>query len=44
MKIVHLVWHCLLGFSMAAAPTEAILRIGSVSYTQSELLKRPEIQ
>jgi len=35
---------CLLSFSLAAAETDARLKVGSKSYAVSELLKRPELE
>lgn len=44
MKAVCVFPICLLSFSLAAAETEATLKIGAKSYAVSELLKRPEIE
>jgi hypothetical protein len=45
MRAVYVFLGCLLGVSMAAAqPTEPTLKVGTKSYTASELLKRPDVE
>ena len=44
MRAVCIFSICLWSFSVAAAQTEATLKVGAKSYTASELLKRPEIE
>lgn len=44
MKSVYALSICLLNLSMAAAEKESTLKVGEKSYTQSDLLKRPEIE
>lgn len=44
MSAVYISSICLLSFSMAAAQTEAALKVGAKSYAASELLKRREIE
>jgi hypothetical protein len=44
MRLVYVLSICLFSFSVAAAETEATLKVGAKSYAVSELLKRPEIE
>jgi mono/diheme cytochrome c family protein len=44
MKALGVLLTCLLGVSMAAAQTEPTLKVGTNSYSLSELLKRPDVE
>jgi mono/diheme cytochrome c family protein len=44
MRAIYILSICLLTFSIAAAQTESTLKVGTKSYSASDLLKRPELE